>query len=233
MFKPHADTLLNAIPKHMNDRNETVSQSYAAALGYVARGASDASIVKVAAIARRLYFEADDERARLNSAEVVRAIAKYSTDRFSALGTEFLPFVFFARHDDDEDVKKLFDEVWDGNTGGSRAASLYLKDIVQLVNDNLKSARWSIKHAAALAVSDTIKALASTQGNITTENALLLWTPLKQALLEKTWEGKEKLLEGLETFVEKAPMADLGIDPEVRKVSASRPKVPTLDASLL
>lgn len=202
----------------MNDRNETVSQSYAAALGYAARGASEDSIIRVAAIARRLYFEAEDEKPRLTSAEVVRAIAKYSTDRFAALGSEFLPFVFFARHDNHTEVQKLFNSVWDDNTGGSRAASLYCTDIVKLVNEHLMSARWTIKHAAALAVSDLVISLASAQSAISTMNAQLLWAPLKQALAEKTWEGKEKLLDGFATFVAKAPIVDLGIEAEVHKV---------------
>lgn len=220
LFKPYTDVFLNVIPRFISDRNETVSQSYAAALGYVARGASESSIIKVSGIARRMYFEAEDEKARISSAEVVRSIAKYATDRFASLGSEFLPFVFFARHDDNAEVKKLFGEVWNDNTGGPRAASLYLEDITKMVNAHLASPRWTIKHAAALAISDLTIAVAAAQGTIAEANAKLIWPPFKQALSERTWEGKEKILVGFATFIEKASTEDLGIDGDVRKVSA-------------
>lgn len=204
----------------MSDRNETVSQSYAAALGYVARGASQSSIIKVADIAKRMYFEAEDEKARISAAEVVRSIAKYATDRFASLGSEFLPFVFFARHDDNEEAKKLFEEVWNDNTGGPRAASLYLEDITKMVNAHLVSPSWTIKHAAALAISDLTIAVAAAQGTIPEASAKLIWAPFKQALSERTWEGKETILAGFAKFIENAPTEALSIQGDVRKVSA-------------
>lgn len=221
LFKSYSDTFLKAIPRYISDRNETVSQSYAAALGYVVRGASDASIVEVSALAKRLYFDAEDEQSRVTSGEVVRAVAKYSTDRFSSLGSEFLPFVFLAKNDDNTEVKKLFGEVWKDNTGGPRAASLYLDDVAQLSTQQLGSARWSIKHAAALAISEVITAVVATQGKISKRDAEKLWPALEQALAEKSWDGKEKILEGFALFVEKAPTAEVGVDAEIRKVGQS------------
>lgn len=220
IFRPHADTFLNAIPKYISDRNETVSQSYAAALGYVARGASDDSVLKAAALAKRLYFDTGDEKSRLTSGEVVRAIAKYSTDRFNSLASEFLPFTFFARHDDNKDVRKIFTEVWNDNTGGPRAASLYIEDITKLASSHLKSASHSIKHAAALTVAELVSAVAAAQGSIAEKDARIIWPALQQALAEKSWDGKEQVLQGLTVFVEKGPITKLGVVDEVRKVCA-------------
>lgn len=188
-------------------------------MGYVARGASESSIIKSAGVAKQLYFESEGEKPRITSGEVVRAIAKYATDKFASLGAEFLPFAFFARHDEDKEVKKLFEEVWNDNTGGPRAASLYVAEIVQLVSSQLASPRWTIKHAAALAIADLVTSLSLTQGNINESSAQLIWPPLKQALMEKTWQGKERVLEGFVTFAEKGHPSDLGNDGEIRKVS--------------
>lgn len=145
--------------------------------------------------------------------------------------------MFFARHDGNGDVKRLFDEVWSANTGGPRAATLYVEDIAKLTTQHLASPRWIVKHAAALSVADMIEALSVTQGRITDVNARLLWPALKQALAEKTWDGKEKVLEGLVTLVGKAgtgstggaSFADAG---EIGKVSRRQtPRKPTLSAS--
>lgn len=218
LFRPHADTFLKAIPKYLSDRNDTVLQSYAASLGYVARGASDGALLKVSGTAKGLYFDSDDDKSRLTAGEIVRAVAKHSTDRFTALASEFLPFVFLARHDENAGVKRLFEEVWNDNTGGPRAATLYLDEIVTLVLRHLSSPRWIVKHAAALAIASATEALSASQGRISEAEARMLWPALKQALADKTWEGKEKVLDGLVTFAQKAPTGSLGLDGEIAKV---------------
>lgn len=62
VFRPHADYFLKVIEKHVSDRNETVSSSYAASAGYVARYATDKAILALVAFAKRLYFHADGDR---------------------------------------------------------------------------------------------------------------------------------------------------------------------------
>lgn len=62
LFKPHADDFLKAIEKCVVDRNETVASSYAVAVGYVARGASDKQILRTITFAQKLYFESEGDR---------------------------------------------------------------------------------------------------------------------------------------------------------------------------
>lgn len=64
LFRPYSDSFLRLIEKHVLDRNETVSSSYAAAAGYVARGASDKQILHIVEFAKKLYFESKDDRAQ-------------------------------------------------------------------------------------------------------------------------------------------------------------------------
>lgn len=185
----------------MTDRNERVCSSYAIALGHVARVGSDASIVESAAYAKRLYFESEDVRSRIVSGEVVRAVGKYASDRFAALAGEFLPLVYIGRQDGDEEVSKLMKGVWEDNTGGPRAASLYLAEIVGLARAHLDSKRWILKHAAALAIAEATNAVAATQGQVGGKDGELLWPALQAALAEKSWDGKERVLSGFVTFV--------------------------------
>lgn len=65
IFRPHSDHFLRLIEKHVLDRNETVSSSYATAAGYIARGASDKQILQAAVFARRSYFESEGDREQI------------------------------------------------------------------------------------------------------------------------------------------------------------------------
>lgn len=57
LFKPYADEILRVVTTALVDRNETVSASYAAAAGYLARLSTDESVIKLLQYTRRLYFE--------------------------------------------------------------------------------------------------------------------------------------------------------------------------------
>ncbi len=124
-----------------------------------------------------------------------------STDRFSSMAAEFLPLTFVAKHDSHDHVKELFQNTWNENVGGSRAVLLYLQEILQLGVQNLDSPRWAIKHASALAVADTVTALAS---DVDLANAKLIWPALEKALSGKSWDGKEKVLKAFVEFISKA-----------------------------
>jgi proteasome component ECM29 len=192
VFRPHADIFLKDIERAVLDRNSTVSAVYARASGYVARLASDQQLLKLAAYSKSLYFSAEDETRRQISADIIYAVSKFATDRFNALASDFLPFVFMAKHDFDEHVKDQFEKTWDENVGGSRAVLLYLKEILALSSEYLNSPKWTIKHTAALTIAEVV---ASAGADISTANAELIWPALEKALALKTFDGKEKTLE--------------------------------------
>jgi proteasome component ECM29 len=56
LFKPYADQALQAVTNSLNDRNETVRKTYAAAAGYVARLVSQQALVKYVQIQKQKYF---------------------------------------------------------------------------------------------------------------------------------------------------------------------------------
>ncbi|KAB8336736.1 hypothetical protein FH972_021045 [Carpinus fangiana] len=219
LVRPHADELLQAVQKRTVDRNDTVSSSYAASLGYLARGASDKQILATVAFAKQLFFESEEERRQVVSGEVIHAIAKHASDRFAALAAAILPFVFLARHHDDERVKETFAETWEENVGGARAASLYLGEIVTLASEQLGSRRWGLKHAAARAIADAAGSIAAAQGSVSEAEMALIWPALRTALAEKSWEGKEKVLTGFVVVATKAPGFWASHDAEAAEVT--------------
>jgi len=209
VFKPFADGFLKSLEKLVLDRNETVASSYAVACGYVARGASDKQILRLASFVRMLYFESVDDREAvvprksITSADIIKATAKHANDRFHAFAAEFLPFIFIAQYDANETIRDIYKGVWNDNVGGSRAVVLYLREIVLLSASHLESPQWVIKHTVSKAVAEATIAIASSVG-LDQTSAGLLWPLLEKALAVKTWEGKEVVLTAFVKFVEKS-----------------------------
>ena len=203
LFKPHAGYFLRLIRKLVLDRNDTISTSYAAACGYLARLASDDELLKLLGFSKKLYFDSEDDRHRAISGEIVHAVGKHATDRFASLAGEVLPFVFIAKHDPYERAKELFQDTWNENVGGSRAVLLYLKEIVSLAAQYLESPRWSIKHTSAFAIAEVV----SSAGNESSpQNNEIIWPALEKAMSGKTWEGKENVLEAFIKFVKNSTL---------------------------
>ena len=197
VFRPHADTFLKLIEKVALDRNNAVSAAYARSAGYMARLGSEEALLRLAKYSKNLYFNAEDEVRRQVAADIIYAISKFATDRFNSMAAEFLPFVFFAKHDFDEHVKEQFEKTWTENVGGSRAVLLYLKEITGISTERLESPKWAIKHSAALAIAD---AVTSSGTDLSETNAAILWPALEKALALKTFDGKEKVLDAFVKF---------------------------------
>lgn len=227
LFKPFADGFLKTIQKYVHDRNETVSSSYAAAAGYVARLASDKQLVSTIAFCHKLYFDSEDDKSRLTAGDIVLSISKNAADRFTSLSSELLPFVFLAKHDTNEQVKRLFDDTWSDNVAGSRAVLLYLKEIVSLSDKHLESPKWVLKHAAAKTIADAVMSITTGSESIAKANAETIWPSLDKAMGGKTWEGKEIVLEAFVRFVERGQslwLEDKKVAKQIEKVSIREAK---------
>ncbi len=198
--RSRAGVFLKDIEKAVLDRNTTVSAAYARSAGYLARLATDDQILKLAAFAQNQYFTAEDESRRQIAAEIIYFVSKFATDRFTALAAEFLPFVFFAKHDFDEQVKEYCTKTWDDNVGGSRAVLMYLKEIIEISQERLTSPKWTIKHTAALAIADVVKSSAANE--LSVSNAKIIWPALEASLALKTFDGKEQVVIAFVKFTE-------------------------------
>ncbi|KAF2863590.1 ARM repeat-containing protein [Piedraia hortae CBS 480.64] len=208
LFSPYADRFLKIIEKLVIDRNETVLSSYAVTAGYIARAASDSQILRLIEFCKRLYFESEGDRESATpkravaSGDIIYSTAKHATDRFNAVATSVLPFVFIAKHDPNEHVQEQFQKTWEEAVGGPRAVSLYQIEIVRLATKHLDSPQWVLKHTSALAVADATTTLCSLgSGNLNGDH---LWPALEKSLNGKTWPGKEAALQAFVRFVETA-----------------------------
>ncbi|OAX83467.1 hypothetical protein ACJ72_02169 [Emergomyces africanus] len=201
LFRPHADRFVQLMRKYVLDRNDTISASYSSSIGYLMRLASDEQMLKTIEFAKSLYFGAEDNSHRVISGEILYSISKLANDRVAAFSAAFLPFIFVGMHDTEDQVRELFVKTWNENVSGSRAVSLYLQEILDIVSNHLDSPRWAIKHTSALAIA---KAASSLDDNIDVATAELIWPVIEKAVAGKTWEGKETVLEGFIKFSRKS-----------------------------
>ncbi|KZF26885.1 major component of the proteasome [Xylona heveae TC161] len=206
LFRPYADRLLQLVQKIIFDRNDTVSTSYAAASGYLARIATDKQILKLEEFAQNLYFSSDtdclsDQRYRIIAGDTILAVSKTATDRVASLAASFLPFIFVAKHNPASEVKASFENAWEQLAGGRRAVALYLKEIIQLATTHLDSTQHALKHASAFAVATSVSNLGET---ISLSDCGTIWPALEKALGGKSWKGKEAVLEAFVKFVRKS-----------------------------
>jgi proteasome component ECM29 len=224
VFRPHADIFLKITEKAVLDRNNAVSAAYARSAGYLSRLASDDALLRLAIYSRGLYFNAEDEIRRQVAAEITYAVSKFATDRFNALASEFLPFVFFAKHDFDDHVNGQFEKTWSENVGGSRAVLLYSKEIISISIERLESPKWTIKHTAALTIADVVE---SSGSEISGPNAAAIWPALEKALALKTFDGKEKVLEAFVKFTNSGKSlwsAESSIAAQMKKIAIREAK---------
>ncbi|PGG99303.1 hypothetical protein AJ79_08570 [Helicocarpus griseus UAMH5409] len=201
LFRPHADRFVQLMRKYVLDRNDTISASYSSAIGYLMRLASDEQMLKTIEFAKSLYFDAEETSHRVISGEILQSISKLANDRVASFSAAFLPLIFVGMHDTEEQVSELFAKTWNDNVSGSRAVSLYLQEIMDIVSGHLDSPRWAIKHTSALAIS---KAVSSLDDSIDIEVAERIWPIIEKAVGGKTWEGKETVLGGFVKFSRKS-----------------------------
>ena len=81
MVKPYGDRLLVVAMTQINDRNDTVASSYAAACGHLCRIAKVETVIKYSNKITKMYFEATDagdERSRVLASVASESVSKYS-----------------------------------------------------------------------------------------------------------------------------------------------------------
>lgn len=199
--EPYADTLLAASNSQLSDRNDTISQSYATASGYLSRIASDNAILKYASLLQNQYFTAESTRPRQISGFAINALSKHASDKFNKLASAFLPFIYIAKHDPEKSVQELFNTAWTDNTGGSGAIRLYLKEIIELSSTHLSSQQWVVRQVSAQAVANASNLIADQATSTGAGSSLLssddldkLFDILFKACTGRSWSGKELVL---------------------------------------
>ncbi|EEQ44746.1 conserved hypothetical protein [Candida albicans WO-1] len=203
MVKPYGDGLLVVAMTQINDRNDTVASSYAAACGHLCRIAKVETVIKYSNKITKMYFEATDagdERSRVLASVASESVSKYSGDKFETVASAFLPVAYIGRFDPSKEVIENFEREWIENTsGGNSAIKLYLVEIIDLVKKYLKSNDFLIRKTLAKALSNLCLVI----DNLNPFSITIIDEILK-LLIEsnkgKSWDGKELVFDSLVSF---------------------------------
>ncbi|GBG83689.1 hypothetical protein CBR_g37490 [Chara braunii] len=146
-IRPHSGALLKTLFMAMQkEKSTTVSRAFAAALASVAKHATDARFSKLVEDSIALYTTPGDAESRSVSAGIIRELSRQAADALRGYHTDVLPTAFFARFDEEKDVKAMYTEVWEESSRGSNATlQLYLQEIVKTLRDGLATSHWPRK----------------------------------------------------------------------------------------
>lgn len=201
---PYNSMLVKSLHTQILDRNNEVSKAYAKSAAHLLRSASPETRNRYVTRLEDLYFAADDEVRRQKVADAVLAIAKAAPDAFTDLETRLLPLAYFAKFDTDEYVAEACAAAWDQHAGGDNTVKRYIDEIASLASKGLGTSRWALQHGAAFAVASMITALSNTagkDGQFSESTLQQIWPVLDNALLLKTFKGKEKLVTAYPLFI--------------------------------
>lgn len=195
--KPYGDKLLTMCIGQLNDRNQTVSSSYATAAGYCCKVGSITEIVNYGTHLKTMYFESEDDDQRILVGMASEAVSRYcGSDVFESVAGAFLPLAFIGRHDPLELVKSFFDREWIESSSGNNAIKVYFEEITTLCKIYGQSPNYNIRKIIAKALADMATTIEIDSDPQTTELLALLLELSKG----KSWDGKDLVLKALVGF---------------------------------
>ncbi|KXJ96093.1 proteasome component ECM29 [Microdochium bolleyi] len=204
LLPPYNGLFLKAMETQVLDRNNEVNRAYAKSAAYLLRTASPETRERFTNKLTLLYMGAEEDARRQKVADAVLAIAKVSPDAFNDLESRLLPFAYLGKHDTDEYVSEVFEEVWSQHAGGSHTVKRFIPEIVDFVTKALDTSKWALQHGGALAIASMVTALSSAagkDGQFGEKDLATIWPVLDKALALKTFKGKEKLVTAYPLFV--------------------------------
>ncbi|KAJ3045279.1 hypothetical protein HDV00_011151 [Rhizophlyctis rosea] len=196
-LKPHADGILKALSGVVYDRSPVVRKANATAIGHICRVASEGAISRLLTHLKTSYLEGEDLEQRSVAGIVFLEISRHANDVLKAHYGEVLPIAFIGARDPEEELKKVWQNVWEENTAGSSGAiRLWQPELMDLTESLMSTTpSWGVKRQVAQAIGDIAKSLGSSfEGQM--DRAVKIFV---EALGGRTWEGKEKVVESFGT----------------------------------
>lgn len=190
--------ILQALSGAVGDKSIPVRKSFAAAVGYTAKFATEKAFGRFITHMKKMYIENDNEDVRSIPGIVFSECAKNANDATKPFSADILPLAFFGSRDENEEGKTVWKTVWEDLMGGAsnNATKMYSKEIVelacQIVGD---SPSWPIKKQ----VGKTFFDLSEILGTSFEKYMPTVVPVLIDALGGRTWEGKEAVLQALTT----------------------------------
>ena len=202
---PYSGKLLKLCLLMLDDRNESVSLSFATTFGFVFKISSTDKCVKYGEKIVEKYTTDGTVEEAIESKKVVgnviESILDHAPVQFENIAGVFMPLVFIGSNDVNEDNGKLFNKIWtDASFTGAGTIKLYLEEILKLLSQSISSSNFDTRRTCAktlLVVSEKV------DNNINDDYKVSLFDLAIAALNCRTWDGKEMMVESLVSLVQK------------------------------
>ncbi|KAK1280870.1 hypothetical protein QJS04_geneDACA015003 [Acorus gramineus] len=189
-IKPFTTILLKLLfPAVLEERSATAKRAFASACAIVLKYAGPSQAQKLIEDTAALHV--GDRNAQISCAILLKNYSSFAADVVSGYLAITVPVTFIARFEDDKDVSKVFEELWEENTSSERVTlQLYLAEIVLLLCDGVASSSWSNKKKSAKAIRNLSEVLGESLSSFQSDllNCLLKEIP------GRLWEGKDAIL---------------------------------------
>jgi proteasome component ECM29 len=205
-LKPHSGVLLKVLFSAVKtEKSAAVKRAFANACGAVVKYAGEPQIQWLLTESVALYRSGADKDTQIASAFILEQISLQANEVLKGHYALVLPVAFIARFDEEKDISKRFEELWEENTSGGAALQVYMPEIVGFLKQGIASSSWSEKKKTAKATAY----LAEKAGESVGGSAPVLLTDLLGELPGRLWEGKEAILESIGALALGCPKAIL------------------------
>ncbi|WBW74271.1 proteasome assembly chaperone Ecm29 [Schizosaccharomyces osmophilus] len=197
LIAPYAPKFDQALVTSLFSKNGAVNTSFTSALGYVLRVTPLNLADEVCRDILSKFYEGD-EFTQTVCANFVRALTRFAPDLLQNIGSTLFPFIFFGKHSSFSQVSSILEKLWNDTSSGGSSVNLYKDEILKIIKANLEATQWDIRRPSSEALLSFVQI--SRLSNYEEIYALLL-TKMK----ERSWPGKEYLLESFVQLAIKCP----------------------------
>ena len=189
-----------ALSGAIQDKSPVVAKLMATSLARLVALAPEATLVKLIAHLQKIYLETEDPDIKNISGVTMLEIARQAIEALKKCTTEATPLVFFGMHDEDENVQKIWSEIWEDLTQGmALGLRQNLSEIITFLIKALETQSWLTRKQAAISLSTAVTTLEKSRES---QEIFLPLAPqtlakLVDILAGRTWKGKEAVLQAL------------------------------------
>lgn len=198
---PFCGKLLKSCTTSFQDRNESINLAFAKSFGFLYRIATIEKAGKYANLLSEMYFQSNEVTSKKVVAAAVEAVLKQAPTQFDNVSSSFMPLLFVASNDVDKQVGSAFEWVWrEASKSGSGTVRLYLEEIMELLQKNITSNNFSTRRTCSRTI---VLLCENSDHSIKPKQVQKLFEITMESLKGRSWEGKEVLLDALQSLVAK------------------------------
>ncbi|KAG0459441.1 hypothetical protein HPP92_022569 [Vanilla planifolia] len=160
----------------IDEKSGAVKRSFAAACAMVLKYGSRSLAQNL--IEDTVSLHSGERNAQISCAILLKSYTNLAADTLSGYHAIVIPVIFMSRFEDDKDISKLYEELWEDNSSSDRVTfHLYLEETVSLICDCISSSSWASKRKSAKATTTLCEIMGD---SLSTSHQVLLKCLLKE-----------------------------------------------------